>query len=77
MSTQRAKQEEKRTAVNNVDTSVPAWEFSQMINDFRSHIEFTKLTSNEPVQDLRISVCVRKRPINKKGMFISAVNFFE
>lgn len=62
----RAKQEEKRQTVNNVDTSVPAWEFSQMISEFRSHIEFTKLTNSEPVQDLRISVCVRKRPINKK-----------
>lgn len=64
----RAKQEEKRQTVNNVDTSVPAWEFSQMISEFRSHIEFTKLTNSEPVQDLRISVCVRKRPINKKGI---------
>ena len=72
----RAKQEEKRTAVNNVDTSVPAWEFSQMINDFRSHIEFTKLSNSEPVQDLRISVCVRKRPINKKGLLIVSIRFF-
>lgn len=62
----RAKQEEKRQIVNNVDTSVPAWEFSEMISEFRSHIEFTRLTNSEPVRDLRISVCVRKRPINKK-----------
>lgn len=62
----RAKQEEKRVIASNVDTSVPAWEFSQMISEFRSHIEFQRLTNAEPVQDLRISVCVRKRPINKK-----------
>lgn len=62
----RAKQDEKRTVNGNVDTSVPAWEFSQMIDEFRSHIEFQRISSNEPVQDLRISVCVRKRPINKK-----------
>ena len=63
----RAKQEERRHGQDNVDTSVPAWEFSQMIAEFRSHIDFQRLTSNEPVRDLRISVCVRKRPINKKG----------
>ena len=51
---------------------MPAWEFSQMISEFRSHIEFTKLTNSEPVQDLRISVCVRKRPINKKGILKNA-----
>lgn len=62
----RAKQEEKRVINSNVDTSVPAWEFSQMISEFRSHIDYQRLTNSEPVQDLRISVCVRKRPINKK-----------
>lgn len=62
----RANQEEKRKINDNVDTSVPAWEFSQMISEFRSHIDFQRLTNSEPVRDLRISVCVRKRPINKK-----------
>lgn len=62
----RARQEEKRHINDNVDTSVPAWEFSQMIAEFRSHIDFQRLTNSEPVRDLRISVCVRKRPINKK-----------
>lgn len=62
----RANQEEKRKINDNVDTSVPAWEFSQMITEFRSHIDFQRLTNSEPVRDLRISVCVRKRPINKK-----------
>lgn len=37
-----------------------------MISEFRSHIDYQRLTNSEPVQDLRISVCVRKRPINKK-----------
>ena len=63
----RAKQEEKRQKLNEVDTTVPAWEFANMINEFRAQLDFTRVTNSEPVQDLRICVCVRKRPINKKG----------
>lgn len=62
----RAKQEEKRQKLSEVDTTVPAWEFSNMINEFRAQLDFTRVTTTEPVQDLRICVCVRKRPINKK-----------
>ena len=64
----RAKQEEKRQKLSEVDTTVPAWEFSNMINEFRAQLDFTRVTTTEPVQDLRICVCVRKRPINKKGV---------
>ncbi|RNA28578.1 kinesin KIF2A isoform X2 [Brachionus plicatilis] len=62
----RATQEEKRQKLNEIDTSVPAWEFANMITEFRASLDFTRLTNTEPVQDMRICVCVRKRPINKK-----------
>jgi kinesin family protein 2/24 len=62
----RANQEEKRQKITEIDTSVPAWEFANMIEAFRATINFTRLTPNEAVHDLRIAVCVRKRPINKK-----------
>jgi kinesin family protein 2/24 len=62
----RANQEEKRQKLNEIDTSVPAWEFANMISEFRSTLDFTRVTNAEPVPDFRISVCVRKRPINKK-----------
>jgi len=62
----RANQEEKRQKINEIDTSVPAWEFANMISEFRATLDFTRVTANESVQDLRICVCVRKRPINKK-----------
>ena len=62
----RANQEEKRQKINEIDTSVPAWEFANMIAEFRATLDFTRVTANESVQDLRICVCVRKRPINKK-----------
>lgn len=62
----RANQEEKRQKLNEVDTSVPAWEFANMISEFRATLDFSRITNSEAVQDLRICVCVRKRPINKK-----------
>ena len=40
-----------------------------MISDFRATLDFSRVTASESVQDLRICVCVRKRPINKKGNF--------
>ena len=39
-----------------------------MISEFRAQLDFTRVTNSEPIQDLRICVCVRKRPINKKGI---------
>lgn len=39
-----------------------------MISEFRATLDFSRVTNNENVQDLRICVCVRKRPINKKGL---------
>ncbi len=65
----RANQEEKRQKIQEIDTSVPAWEFSNMISEFRATLDFSRITNSEAVPDLRISVCVRKRPINKKGIF--------
>ncbi len=65
----RANQEEKRQKIQEIDTSVPAWEFANMISEFRATLDFSRITSTEAVPDLRISVCVRKRPINKKGFF--------
>ena len=62
----RANQEEKRQKLNEIDTSVPAWEFANMIAEFRATLDFTRVTQTELVPDLRICVCVRKRPINKK-----------
>ncbi|CAF0789908.1 unnamed protein product [Brachionus calyciflorus] len=62
----RANQEEKRQKLHEIDTSVPAWEFANMITEFRASLDFSRLTNSEPVQDMRICVCVRKRPINKK-----------
>ncbi|XP_078741838.1 kinesin-like protein KIF2A, partial [Lampetra fluviatilis] len=58
---------ERRAQV--VDTSLPNWEFAEMISNFRSSLDFSSLVNDtEPVEDHRICVCVRKRPLNKKEL---------
>lgn len=50
----------------NMDPGNPNWEFLAMIREYQNSIEFRPLTGNEPVEDHQITVCVRKRPLNKK-----------
>lgn len=50
----------------NMDPGNPNWEFLAMIREYQSSIEFRPLLGNEPVEDHQITVCVRKRPLNKK-----------
>lgn len=51
----------------NMDPGNPNWEFSNMIREYRNNLEFTPLRDNDSVEDHQITVCVRKRPMNKKG----------
>lgn len=53
-------------ALMNMDPGNPNWEFLAMIREYQNSIEFRPLTGNEPVEDHQITVCVRKRPLNKK-----------
>ena len=39
-----------------------------MIRDFRQGVNIRPLVSCDPVTNDRICVCVRKRPLSKKGM---------
>jgi kinesin family protein 2/24 len=64
----RVKQEERRHRLNEVDHSIPAWEFQAMITEYRQQYEITYLTINDQDKDLKICVCVRKRPITKKEL---------
>lgn len=52
----------------NMDPGNPNWEFLAMIREYQQSIEFRPLTGNEPVEDHQITVCVRKRPLNKKEL---------
>jgi kinesin family protein 2/24 len=50
----------------NVDPGNPNWEFLSMIREYRHNLEFCPLRDSDPVEDHQITVCVRKRPTNKK-----------
>lgn len=64
----RAKQDERRQKLSEVDQSIPAWEFQAMVTEYRQQLDVTLLQPNEPQKDLKICVCVRKRPITKKEL---------
>ncbi|XP_059201017.1 kinesin-like protein KIF2C isoform X1 [Centropristis striata] len=44
----------------------PNQKFYEMIQDFRETLEITPLTTTDHIEPHRISVCVRKRPLNKQ-----------
>jgi kinesin family protein 2/24 len=46
----------------------PNWQFLAMINQYRNSIEFRPLRESDPVGDHQITVCIRKRPLNKKEL---------
>ena len=50
------------------DPSHPNWEFLKMITEFCSQLQMVPLSLDEEVEEHRICVCVRKRPINTKGV---------
>ena len=62
----RAKQSEKREDIAYRNASGPSSEFPEMIENFREGIQVTHLPPNGSVKENRISVCVRKRPLNSK-----------
>ncbi|EPB78049.1 kinesin motor domain protein [Ancylostoma ceylanicum] len=50
----------------NIDPGNPNYQFLLMIRDYQSQIDYRPLKMSDQVMDNRISVCVRKRPLNKK-----------
>lgn len=64
----RVKHEERRQKLSEIDQSIPAWEFHAMVNEYRQQYDIKHLTMNDALKDLKICVCVRKRPISKKEL---------
>ncbi|GBO98888.1 Kinesin-like protein Klp10A [Eumeta japonica] len=62
----QAELKEEKEALMNMDPGNPNWEFLAMIREYQNSIDFKPLTGAEPVEDHQITVCVRKRPLNKK-----------
>lgn len=46
----------------------PYWEFLNMVQEYQKSIDFRPLRENDLVEDYQITVCVRKRPLNKREM---------
>ncbi|XP_059945676.1 kinesin-like protein KIF2C isoform X2 [Mesoplodon densirostris] len=76
MEKMKNKREEKRAQKSEMrikraqeyDNSFPNWEFSRMIKEFRATLECHPLTVTDPIEEHRICVCVRKRPLNKQEL---------
>uniref|UniRef100_A0A667XN07 Kinesin-like protein n=1 Tax=Myripristis murdjan TaxID=586833 RepID=A0A667XN07_9TELE len=51
-----------------VDTTIPNYEIMYMIRDFRASLDYRPLTTADLIEEHRICVCVRKRPLNKKEL---------
>ncbi|KAL1463137.1 hypothetical protein WDU94_014920, partial [Cyamophila willieti] len=64
----QAEMKEEKEALMNVDPGNPNWEFLAMIREYQSNIEFRPIQESDTVDDHQITVCVRKRPLNKKEL---------
>lgn len=76
MEKMKNKREEKRAQNSEIrikraqeyDNSFPNWEFARMIKEFRVTMDCNPLTVTDPIEEHRICVCVRKRPLNKQEL---------
>ncbi|XP_013863872.1 kinesin-like protein KIF2A isoform X2 [Austrofundulus limnaeus] len=59
-------QELREKRAQEVDTTIPNYEIMYMIRDFRASLDYRPLTTADMIEEHRICVCVRKRPLNKK-----------
>lgn len=62
----QAEKKEEKEAMMSVDPGNPNWQFLAMIREYQSSIEMRPLKETDPVDTHQITVCVRKRPLNKK-----------
>ncbi|XP_029301210.1 kinesin-like protein KIF2A [Cottoperca gobio] len=61
-------QELREKRAQEVDVNLPNYEIMCMIRDFRDSLDCRPLTSNDLIEEHRICVCVRARPLNKKEL---------
>ncbi|XP_069719057.1 kinesin-like protein KIF2C isoform X2 [Phaenicophaeus curvirostris] len=65
----KAQNSEIRTKrAQEMDSSCPNWEFARMIKEFRANLDCHPISITDPIEDHRICVCVRKRPLNKQEL---------
>lgn len=63
----QAELKEEKEILMSSDPGNPNWEFLNMIREYRNTLEFRPLRETDTVEDYQITVCIRKRPLNKKG----------
>lgn len=76
MEKMKSKREEKRTQFSEIrnkraqefDSTCPNWEFARMVKEYRATIDCKPISMNDPTEEHRICVCVRKRPLNKQEL---------
>ncbi|XP_068430480.1 kinesin-like protein KIF2A [Clinocottus analis] len=61
-------QELREKRAQEVDVQLPNYEIMCMIRDFRASLDYRPLTNNDLIEEHRICVCVRARPLNKKEL---------
>ncbi|XP_014260916.1 kinesin-like protein KIF2A isoform X2 [Cimex lectularius] len=64
----QAEKKEEKEAMMNIDPGNPNWQFLAMIKEYQSNVDFRPLKDTDPVENHQITVCVRKRPLNKKEL---------
>ena len=64
----QAELKEEKEALMNLDPGNPNWEFLAMIREYHNSIDFRPLRETDSVEDHQITVCVRKRPLNRKEL---------
>ncbi|XP_064555484.1 kinesin-like protein Klp10A isoform X2 [Drosophila montana] len=64
----QAEIKEEKVALMNQDPGNPNWETAQMIREYQNTLEFVPLLDGQVVDDHRITVCVRKRPLSRKEL---------
>ncbi|EHH24819.1 hypothetical protein EGK_08544 [Macaca mulatta] len=62
----RLQQEIRARRALDVNTRNPNYEIMHMIEEYRRHLDSSKISVLEPRQEHRICVCVRKRPLNQR-----------
>ncbi|XP_077099796.1 kinesin-like protein KIF2A isoform X2 [Siphateles boraxobius] len=61
-------QELREKRAQDVEAITPNYEIMCMIRDFRASLDYRPLSTEDLIEDHRICVCVRTRPLNKKEL---------
>ncbi|XP_051480538.1 kinesin-like protein KIF2C isoform X2 [Apus apus] len=75
MEKMKNRREEKRAQISEIRTKraqeydgSPNWEFAQMLKEYRASLYYHPLSMTDPIEQFKICVCVRKRPLNKQEL---------